>query len=182
MCWSDAAVPVLNLQVQQHRSVLRAHCHPLSLNNQLGVELVQTKPNSRKLEAHHAWTRARAPAGLQSIKKLANNQFILCMQMYTYYLRPVLVGHEATLSGPANNGEGHRLDSSSVGDSTMNAAFLNEGLGDSVHSWEVQLVLEYCDQGSLRSLLNKKGAFTLPGQCSSIDNPTVHILAWLAIL
>lgn len=40
-----------------------------------------------------------------------------------------------------------RLDSSSVGDSTMNAAFLNEGLSDSVHSWEVQLVLEYCDMG-----------------------------------
>lgn len=56
-----------------------------------------------------------------------------------------------------------RLDSSSVGDSTMNAAFLNEGLSDSVHSWEVQLVLEYCDKGSLRALLNKQGTFALPG-------------------
>lgn len=95
--------------------------------------------------------------------KVASWRCCLPVQMYTYYLRPVLVGHEATLSGPANGGEGHRLDSSSVGDSTMNAAFLNEGLGDSVHSWEVQLVLEYCDQGSLRSLLNRKGAFSLPG-------------------
>lgn len=83
--------------------------------------------------------------------------------MYTYYLRPVLVGHEATLTGPQNT-EADRLDRSSVGDSTMNAAFLNEGLSDSVHSWEVQLVLEYCDQGSLRSLLNKKGAFIQPGK------------------
>lgn len=58
-----------------------------------------------------------------------------------------------------------RLDSSSVGDSTMNAAFLNEGLTDSVHSWEVQLVLEYCDKGSLRTLLNKQGTFSLAGAC-----------------
>jgi hypothetical protein len=45
----------------------------------------------------------------------------------------------------------------------MNAAFLNEGLSDSVHSWEVQLVLEYCDKGSLRALLNKQGVFMQPG-------------------
>lgn len=56
-----------------------------------------------------------------------------------------------------------RLDNSSVGDSTMNAAFLNEGLSDSVHSWEVQLVLEYCDKGSLRALLNKQGTLVQPG-------------------
>lgn len=47
----------------------------------------------------------------------------------------------------------------------MNAAFLNEGLTDSVHSWEVQLVLEYCDKGSLRTLLNKQGTFSLAGAC-----------------
>lgn len=82
--------------------------------------------------------------------------------MYTYYLRPVLVGHEATLTGGAAE-EAARLDSSSVGDSTMNAAFLNEGLADSVHSWEVQLVLEYCDKGSLRALLNKQGTFAYTG-------------------
>jgi serine/threonine protein kinase len=29
-------------------------------------------------------------------------------------------------------------------------------------SWEVQLVLEYCDQGSLRQLLNKSGPFKAP--------------------
>ena len=46
----------------------------------------------------------------------------------------------------------------------MNAAFLNEGLSDSVHSWEVQLVLEYCDKGSLRALLNKQGGFVLNGR------------------
>ncbi len=51
----------------------------------------------------------------------------------------------------------------------MNAAFLNEGLADSVHSWEVQLVLEYCDQGSLRQLLNKKGTFKLPGVCVCVQ-------------
>jgi serine/threonine protein kinase len=28
---------------------------------------------------------------------------------------------------------------------------------------QVQLVLEYCDGGSLRHLLNKQGSFTLPG-------------------
>lgn len=82
--------------------------------------------------------------------------------MYTYYLRPVLVGHEAQLSSQAGAREGHRLDASSVGDSSLNAAFLNEGLAESVHSWEVQLVLEYCDQGSLRQLLNNNGAFALP--------------------
>lgn len=90
---------------------------------------------------------------------------LLCvalLQMYTYYLRPVLVGHEATLTGGAAE-EAARLDSSSVGDSTMNAAFLNEGLADSVHSWEVQLVLEYCDKGSLRALLNKQGTFVYQG-------------------
>jgi hypothetical protein len=53
-----------------------------------------------------------------------------------------------------------------VGDSTLNAAFLSgEGLGDSVHSWEVQLVLEMCDMGSLRSLLNKQGPFVTRGAC-----------------
>lgn len=46
----------------------------------------------------------------------------------------------------------------------MNAAFLNDGLSDSVHSWEVQLVLEYCDQGSLRALLNKQGMFAQTGR------------------
>lgn len=61
----------------------------------------------------------------------------------------------------------NRLDSSSVGDSTMNAAFLNEGLSDSVHSWEVQLVLEFCDKGSLRNLLNKQGPFQAAGACGS---------------
>jgi hypothetical protein len=45
----------------------------------------------------------------------------------------------------------------------MNAAFLNEGLSDSVHSWEVQLVLEYCDKGSLRALLNKQGTLVTTG-------------------
>lgn len=93
------------------------------------------------------------------------NLVVLCcpvLQMYTYYLRPVLVGHEATLTGGAAE-EAARLDSSSVGDSTMNAAFLNEGLADSVHSWEVQLVLEYCDKGSLRALLNKQGTFVYQG-------------------
>lgn len=60
-----------------------------------------------------------------------------------------------------------RLDSSSVGDTTLNAAFLSDGVTDMVHSWEVQLVLEYCDQGSLRQLLNNKDSFTKPGQCHS---------------
>jgi hypothetical protein len=83
------------------------------------------------------------------------------MQMYTYYLRPVLVGHEAQIS--SQSGAQHRLEGSSVGDSTLNAAFLEEGQGDAVHSWEVQLVLEYCDQGSLRQLLNKTGPFKTPG-------------------
>lgn len=55
-----------------------------------------------------------------------------------------------------------------MGDSTMNAAFLNEGLSDSVHSWEVQLVLEYCDKGSLRALLNKQGMMTTPGEASCV--------------
>lgn len=45
----------------------------------------------------------------------------------------------------------------------MNAAFLSEGLSDSVHSWEVQLVLEYCDKGSLRALLNKQGTLVTTG-------------------
>jgi hypothetical protein len=29
--------------------------------------------------------------------------------------------------------------------------------------WEVQLVLEYCDKGSLRALLNKQGTFVYQG-------------------
>jgi hypothetical protein len=53
------------------------------------------------------------------------------MQMYTYYLRPVLVGHEAQIS--SQTGAQHRLEGSSVGDSTLNAAFLEEGQGDAVH-------------------------------------------------
>eukprot|EP00775_Hariotina_reticulata_P010053 gene10053-10209_t len=83
------------------------------------------------------------------------------VQMYTYYLRPVLVGHEAQMT-TLDTPEGHRLDSSSVGDTTLNTAFLSDGVTDMVHSWEVQLVLEYCDQGSLRQLLNKKDSFTRP--------------------
>lgn len=35
------------------------------------------------------------------------------------------------------------------------AAFLGEG-DQGVHSWEVRLVLEYCDQGSLRDALTKE--------------------------
>jgi hypothetical protein len=53
------------------------------------------------------------------------------VQMYTYYLRPVLVGHEAQISSQSN--AQHRLEGSSVGDSTLNAAFLEEGQGDAVH-------------------------------------------------
>jgi hypothetical protein len=54
-------------------------------------------------------------------------------QMYTYYLRPVLVGHEAQIS--SQSGAQHRLEGSSVGDSTLNAAFLEEGQGDAVHRY-----------------------------------------------
>jgi len=56
----------------------------------------------------------------------------------------------------------------------MNAAFLNEGLSDSVHSWEVQLVLEYCDKGSLRALLNKQGTLTTPGEASCLRMDLCH--------
>lgn len=67
----------------------------------------------------------------------------------------------------------------------MNAAFLSEGLSDSVHSWEVQLVLEYCDKGSLRALLNKQGTLVTTGGCGNgkggvSDARVCVILCWWA--
>jgi len=70
-----------------------------------------------------------------------------------------------------------RLDGSSVGDTTLNAAFLSDGVTDMVHSWEVQLVLEYCDQGSLRQLLNNKNSLKKPGSFYSRAVCHVHLVA-----
>jgi hypothetical protein len=44
-------------------------------------------------------------------------------------------------------------------------------------SWEVQLVLEYCDQGSLRQLLNKTGPFKTPGTPAYTQVLRIHLFA-----
>jgi hypothetical protein len=56
---------------------------------------------------------------------------------------------------------------STIGDTQLAEAFLSEDTAGNVHSWEVQLVLEFCDKGSLRDLLSScppVGPFALPGE------------------
>ena len=47
---------------------------------------------------------------------------------------------------------------SSIGDTTLAEAFLSEDVASHIQSWEVQLVLEFCDQGTLRDVIDRSGA------------------------
>jgi hypothetical protein len=43
---------------------------------------------------------------------------------------------------------------SSLGDTTLAEAFLSEDVASHIQSWEVQLVLEFCDKGTLRDVMD----------------------------
>lgn len=75
-------------------------------------------------------------------------------QTYTYVLEKV-TGREGTKLGHALRGQAAR--SALL---TEDSAEGNQGQG--AHGWEVQLVLEYCDRGSLRDALGA-GALNAPG-------------------
>lgn len=65
----------------------------------------------------------------------------------------------ARTQGPPSQGAGAASPQDSA--SGNSPFWANEAAAD-VHSWEVQLVLEYCDLGTLRDALNR-GLFALPG-------------------
>ncbi|GIL53854.1 hypothetical protein Vafri_9483 [Volvox africanus] len=70
------------------------------------------------------------------------------VQTYTYAVLPV-------------KGDGNQMDTklgagtSMTVDSTSPLAAMSSADAQNVHSWEVRLVLEYCDRGSLRDVLNE---------------------------
>ncbi|GIL86268.1 hypothetical protein Vretimale_13734 [Volvox reticuliferus] len=70
------------------------------------------------------------------------------VQTYTYAVLPV--------KGDANQMDTkHGAGTSMTVDTTSPLAAMSNADAQNVHSWEVRLVLEYCDRGSLRDVLNE---------------------------
>ncbi|KAI8468020.1 MAG: kinase-like domain-containing protein [Monoraphidium minutum] len=81
------------------------------------------------------------------------------VQLYAFYLRP--------LAGEAAGGQGAgdsyaSLAGGSDGGADVAGAFLAGDDAAANFTWEVRLVLEYCDRGNLRTQLDAPGAFLLP--------------------
>ena len=96
------------------------------------------------------------------------------MHTYTYAVTPVR--GSAAPRALTIDGASLRLDAGAAAGGSLLAAMAADGAGGadggaggalddadgSVHSWEVRLVLEFCDKGTLREALNR-GVFRRPG-------------------
>ncbi|GFR51738.1 hypothetical protein Agub_g14106, partial [Astrephomene gubernaculifera] len=75
------------------------------------------------------------------------------VQTYTYAVLPVK-GETGALDTPLGPGASVTLDSTSAFTAHPPAYPGGAEQAGNVHSWEVRLVLEYCDRGSLRDVLS----------------------------